>query len=140
MHDVESINLPKSLLKLIIEHAKKSAPYESVSILAGTVKEKKATVKEIFTPENIDHSTVTFSVDPLYLLDIYTDIDNKNLEVVGIFHTHPAPPYPSGTDKQFMSVNKCVWLISTTKTPDEPKGYLLLENGIIKNIEIIVTE
>ena len=137
---IDSISISKNHFKTIVDHAEKNAPYESVSILAGVVKDNKAVVKEVFTPENVDRSTVTFTVDPLHLLDIYTDIDSKNLEVVGIFHTHPAPPYPSGTDKLYMEVNRCVWLISTTSKPNEPKGYLFLENRKLKNIEIIFTD
>ena len=140
MIDIDSISISKDHLKTMVDHADKSSPYESVSILAGVVKDKEAEVMKVFTPENIDRSTVTFTVDPLQLLDIYTDIDSKNLEVVGIFHTHPAPPYPSGTDKLYMEVNRCVWLISTTSKPTEPKGYLYLENRKLKNIEIIFTD
>ena len=140
MIDVDSIVIPEELFEKMVIHAKNIAPYESVSIIAGTIKERQALAEKVFTPENIDKSTVSFTVDPLVLLDIYTKIDESDLEVVGIYHTHPALPYPSGTDKKFMEVNPSVWLISSTSEPNKPKGYLLREKGELKNIEVIFTD
>jgi len=131
MIDIDSIVIPEELFEKMVKHAKNTAPYESVSIIAGTIKDKQALAEKVFTPENIDKSTVSFTVDP---------IDEIDLEVVGIFHTHPAPPFPSGTDKKFMEVNPSVWLISSTSEPTKPKGYLLRENGKLKNVEIIFTD
>lgn len=140
MIDIDSIVIPEELFEKMVKHAKNTAPYESVSIIAGTIKDKQALAEKVFTPENVDKSTVSFTVDPLILLEIYTKIDEIDLEVVGIFHTHPAPPFPSGTDKKFMEVNPSVWLISSTSEPTKPKGYLLRENGKLKNVEIIFTD
>ena len=140
MIDIDSIVIPKELFEKMVKHAERTAPYESVSIIAGTIKDKQALAEKVFTPENIDKSTVSFTVDPLILLKIYTKIDESDMEVVGIFHTHPAPPFPSGTDKRFMEVNPSVWLISSTSEPTKPKGYLLRENGKLKNVEIIFTD
>ncbi len=140
MIDIDSIVIPEKLFEKMVKHAKNTAPYESVSIIAGTIKDKQALAEKVFTPENIDKSTVSFTVDPLILLEIYTKIDESDMEVVGIFHTHPAPPFPSGTDKRFMEVNPSVWLISSTSEPTKPKGYLLRENGKLKNVEIIFTD
>jgi len=140
MIDIASIVIPKELFEKMVKHAKNTAPNESVSIIAGTIKERQALAEEVFTPKNIDKSTVSFTVDPLVLLEIYTKIDESDLEVVGIYHTHPAPPYPSETDKKFMEVNPSVWLISSTSEPTKPKGYLLRENGELKNVEVIFTD
>ena len=140
MIDIDSIVIPEKLFERMVKHAEKAAPYESVSIIAGTIKDKQALAEKVFTPENIDKSTVSFTVDPLVLLDIYTKIDESDLEVVGIFHTHPAPPFPSGTDKRFMEVNPSVWLISSTSEPTKPNGYLLRENGKLKNVKVIFTD
>jgi proteasome lid subunit RPN8/RPN11 len=72
-------------------------------------------------------------------LDIYNDIEENNHRLIGIYHTHPAPPYPSRTDIQYMEVNFCVWLISSTKKPANPKGYLL-DNNSLKEITIKIID
>ena len=135
---IDKIILPKSLLTKLVKHAKKSSPNESVAMISGKIKGTVAYAEKVYTPENIDKSTTTFTVDPLTLLKIYTEIEEEGKELVAIYHTHPAPPKPSGTDKSYMEVNPCVWLISTTKKPEEPKGYQLEENDTIKEVEVTI--
>jgi len=136
--EVDKIILPKELLTQLVAHAKKSSPNESVSMISGTTKEGIAYAEKVYTPENIDQSTTTFTVDPLILLEIYTEIEEEGRLLVAIYHTHPALPQPSGTDRHYMEVNPCIWLISSTKKPEEPKGYLLEENGNLKEVEISI--
>jgi proteasome lid subunit RPN8/RPN11 len=135
---IETIILPKNLLKTLVKHAKKSSPNESVSMISGTIKGRIAYAEKVYTPENIDQSTTTFTVEPLALLKIYTEIEEEGKELVAIYHTHPAPPRPSRTDKYYMEVNPCVWLISTTKKPEEPRGYLLEAKGTIKEVDVTI--
>ena len=140
MQSVSKIILTMELFQVIIDHAEKTKPYESVSIIAGIIKDKIAYAKAIYTPENTDNSTISFTVDPLDLLKIYTDIEEKEMEVIGIYHTHPAPPKPSGTDLNYMEVNPYVWLISSTNSPDKPKGYLLSSEKTLQNIELEILD
>ena len=101
---VDKIILSKELLTKLVAHAKKSSPNESVSMISGSVKDGIAYAEKVYTPENIDQSTTTFTVDPLTLLKIYTEIEEDERILVAIYHTHPAPPQPSGTDKHYMEV------------------------------------
>jgi proteasome lid subunit RPN8/RPN11 len=135
---VDKIILPKELLAKLVAHAKKSSPNESVSMISGTIKDRVAFAEKVYTPENIDQSTTTFTVDPLTLLKIYTEIEEEGRILVAIYHTHPAPPQPSGTDRLYMEVNPCIWLISSTKKPEEPKGHILEENGNVKEIDVSI--
>ncbi|MGC9778216.1 MAG: M67 family metallopeptidase [Candidatus Heimdallarchaeota archaeon] len=138
MIDVETIVIPRRLFDILVNHAKESRPYESVSIIAGNVKDNIATAEFVYTPENIEKSTVTFTVDPIILLDIYTEVEKKGKYIIGIYHTHPAPPKPSATDIDFMQVNPYVWLISSTSNPENPKGYILENNNSLRKVEIMI--
>ena len=140
MIDVEAFSISKKLFATLVHHAMKVAPYESVAIIAGKVKGKKAIAKRVFTPENTDNSTVSFTVDPIILLTIYLEIEQREEQLIGIYHTHPASPYPSSTDRRYMEVNPCVWLISSTRNPAQPKGFLLQEDGRLKEVIINFTE
>ena len=43
---------------------------------------------------------------------MYRKCDELNLEVIGIFHSHPkGEAQPSNTDKKFMENNPYVWII-----------------------------
>ncbi len=136
MYQLETIILSETILATLVAHAKHSYPYESVALLAGRIEGTIAYATNTYLPENIEQSAVSFTVDPIVLFDIYTDIEKKHLELVAIYHTHPAPAKPSGMDLSYMEVNSCIWLISNTSTPDKPKGYLLLKDGSLKTISV----
>lgn len=136
MEKIKRIEIPEKLFKELVDHAIKSSPYESVSIISGRITKNIAIAEKVYTPENIDKSTISFTVEPITLLKIYTDIEKEKKIIIGIYHTHPAPPSPSGTDRKYMEVNPYVWLISSTSTPERPKGYFLTENDIIKEIAV----
>ncbi|NHJ31806.1 MAG: M67 family metallopeptidase [Asgard group archaeon] len=138
MENVDNIVVKEDLFQQLVEHAINCLPNESVSIIAGHIKDNIAYAELVYTPENIDKSTVTFTVDPLVLLDIYNSVEEKGKTVIGIFHTHPAPPSPSSIDKSYMEVNPYVWLISSTNDIENPSGFILKSNGELKEVEVSI--
>jgi proteasome lid subunit RPN8/RPN11 len=62
------------------------------------------------------------------LLDAYYQSEERGLQVIGIFHSHPAKPLPSSTDKEFMELNPVIWVIYST-TEDRFKAFVS-DNGI----------
>jgi len=138
MDNIEEIVIKQALFSELVAHAKNCLPNESVSIIAGEIKDNIAYAELVYTPENIDNSKVSFTVDPLVLLDIYNSVEEKGKIIIGIFHTHPAPPSPSSTDLNFMEVNPYVWLISSTKNIEQPSGFVLKNNGELKEVKVSI--
>ena len=69
-------------------------------------------VKDLFLTENTEKSPVNFTISNEQLIQGYQEAEEKKLEVIGIFHSHPnSEPYPSNTDKKFMKINPVVWVI-----------------------------
>ena len=94
--------------KFLEEHAKKEEPNESCALLFG----KKNVVSEIFLTENIEESPMSFAIGNEQLINAYSIAEEKKIEVVGIFHSHPnSEAFPSNTDKKFMQSNPIVWII-----------------------------
>ena len=108
-----SIALSSEQLETLAKMARDSLPSESCAFLLGKG-DAEITVVEILPMKNIDESAVSFSINPDDLLRAYDLAESKKLQVVGIFHSHPASPVPSGTDKKFMEINPVVWLIYST--------------------------
>lgn len=140
MDDVDKIIIKEKFFLQLVEHAKNCLPNESVSIIAGYIEDKIAYAELVYTPENIDKSIVTFTVDPLVLLDIYNAVEEKGKTVIGIFHTHPAPPQPSKTDMTYMEVNPYVWMISSTNNIENPSGFILKSDGELKEVEVSIIQ
>ena len=92
--------------------ANEALPNESCAFLIGSSSE--STVAEILFMKNIDSSPYSFSIEPSELIDAYNKAEEKGLDVIGIFHSHPGKPSPSATDMKYMEINPVIWLIYST--------------------------
>ncbi|NHK30720.1 MAG: M67 family metallopeptidase [Asgard group archaeon] len=136
MENIKRIIIPQHLFSQLITHAEATKPNEAVALIAGKTEDEIAFAEVVFTPENVDNSTATFTVDPLVLLKIYTEVERQDKQIIAIFHTHPAPPRPSSTDLSYMEVNPYIWLISSTTNPEQTKGYYLLSDRTLKEVDV----
>jgi len=112
------ISLAPTQIEQLARLARSSLPNESCAFLLG----KNDRVVEILAMQNADQSAISFSIEPQDVLRAYDVAESKKLQVIGIFHSHPARPAPSNTDKKFMEINPVVWLIYST-TEQEFKAY-----------------
>ncbi|HEU0046259.1 MAG TPA: M67 family metallopeptidase [Nitrososphaera sp.] len=113
------ISLAQTQIEQLTRLARSSLPNESCAFLLG----KNDRVVEILAMQNADQSAISFSIEPQDVLRAYDVAESKKLQVIGIFHSHPARPAPSNTDKKFMEINPVVWLIYST-TEQEFKAYV----------------
>jgi len=75
------------------------------------VKGTRVVVKRVVEMENVEQSASLFAIDPEREYQVLEAAAQDKLDLVGIFHSHPAPPYPSVRDLQFMEHNPCTWVI-----------------------------
>ena len=125
---MQKITISESQKKILSEHADNEKPNESCAILFGIIDGQKTIVKEIFLTKNIDESPINFTISNEQLIKCYKTAEEKKMEVVGIFHSHPnSEAYPSNTDKKFMYSNPVVWVIYSGIS-NEFKAYVLESN------------
>jgi len=106
--DLQKIILPQSIKKILIQHAENENPNESCAILYGD----NETISDVFLTKNIEESPVNFTISNEQLIEGYKVAEERKLQVIGIFHSHPnSEAYPSSTDKKFMHSNPVVWII-----------------------------
>ena len=121
----KKILLPKVFRQSLEQHANVQSPLEACAILFGTSNDKTWETTDIFLTENIDKSEVNFTISNKQLMEGYTIAEDKGLDIVGIFHSHPnSQPSPSNTDIKFMKGNPVPWIIYSGVTK-EMKAYLL---------------
>ena len=120
----------------LITHAIGQQPSESCAMLLGTKVDDIWNVKEIFLTQNIDNSQTNFTISPEELLNGYQLAEKMNLELVGVFHSHPnSDATPSSTDKKFMQNNPVPWIIFSGVN-NNLKAYLLDSDVIEMPIKI----
>ena len=87
--------LPLDCHELILKHVSSRLPEEACGLLAG----KNRQVELVIPVENKAHSAVMFKMDEKAQISAFEFIDKNEMEMIGIFHSHPTgPPYPSGKD------------------------------------------
>lgn len=101
-----------------------SYPAEACALLEGNFtkitneaseyRDEQANVVDIIHMRNADHSIYTFRIDSNELINAYQEISSRNMDLVGIFHSHSSKAYPSSTDRKYMELNPVVWLIYST--------------------------
>ncbi len=122
----------------LLNHAENYLPLESVALLFGVVKGSNVVVNTVELVDNSAESETTFLVDPVVQYNLLMASEEKNEDLVCIFHSHPAPPIPSSTDLRNMKLNPVVWLVASRLTGQwEYKAFLLNKNEEAEEIEII---
>jgi len=91
----ERLTLASNHWERMLRQATAEAPLECCGLLAG----KEEQVQRLFPMRNAAHSPVRFTLDPQEQFDIFNAMEERGLELLGIYHSHPnGPASPSRTD------------------------------------------
>ncbi|NIQ06389.1 MAG: M67 family metallopeptidase [Candidatus Korarchaeota archaeon] len=105
------LEIPREDLEKIISRAKQSEQ-EIIGVFLGrkTQRKRKVEVTEFLT--NVTQSRVRFEVDPEEFYTVIERAEAEELDLIGFFHSHPAPPRPSDIDLTYMKFwPNSYWLI-----------------------------
>jgi proteasome lid subunit RPN8/RPN11 len=103
--------LTEDQINSLISSTKEDLPNESCFLLLGDVVDDEYRVKLLKRMNNFAHSEYSFSMDPDELMKVYRWASNKQLNVIGVYHSHLEGSNPSATDLTFMRINPVIWLI-----------------------------
>ena len=140
---MDEILLNQKQVDALTQHSEKAGISESCAMLLGTHNDQQWNVKEVFLTRNAhNESETSFIISPEELLQGHQLAEKKQLELVGIFHSHPSTAAsPSNMDKKFMKVNGDIpWIIFSGLNTDL-KAFMLEENmEDMKEIKIKIME
>jgi len=116
---MKEVLIPEIMKDEMIRHARDELPYEACGIIAG-VAGKKAV--RFYPARNELQSETRYNIAPEDLYNIFMDLEEKGLDVWGIFHSHPATPaYPSATDLKQSYYPDAYYLILSFINPERPE-------------------
>ena len=127
---MDEILLNQKQVDALTQHSEKAGLSESCAMLLGSHNDQQWNVKEVFLTRNAHTDSGTnFIITPEELLQGYQLAEKKQLELVGVFHSHPnSAASPSNFDKKFMKVNGDVpWIIFSGINTDL-RAFILKEN------------
>lgn len=126
---MKRLALTRGQVEAMRAHVDTCLPLEACGLLAG----KAGRVQEVIPVPNQAQSTVRFRMGPVEQLQAFHWMDANGLELVGIFHSHPAgPDGPSPTDiaEAGYPVVNLIWSHGTSEW--SVKGYWIQEGRVME--------
>jgi proteasome lid subunit RPN8/RPN11 len=138
------LTITKTHLARILDHCLAGYPDEACGILGG----KDGRVEKVYPMTNSRPGPAYYEMDPEEQFRVMTDIRQKGLEMVGMFHSHPtAQAYPSSVDVEkaywpgtmLPNYPDAVYVIISLMDRAEPvaRGYTITE-GTVSEVHLVV--
>jgi proteasome lid subunit RPN8/RPN11 len=109
---LKKLLIPISLYTKMERQVIGDAPLEACGILGGTRSGEVLQAEWIYPARNQLRSPSQYQIDPVDQLQAFNDLEIKGLELVAIYHSHPAgPAYPSALDIERAYYPEAVQLI-----------------------------
>ena len=120
----------------MLAHAESQVPLEACGLLAG----KNNRVEKVLLVQNQAQSPVRFVMDPYEQLKAFDWIDSNGLDLLGIFHSHPAGPETvSVTDIAEAAYEVVHVICSKTGEQWNLRGFWI-ENGQVTEITLLLMD
>ena len=125
--------IPKYLIDEIKKQGEKGYPFEICGFLIGKIDFEKG-IREVFEVfqvenQNKERANDRFEIAPQDFLKVENYASNKNLEIVGVYHTHPDHPNrPSQTDLMFAQPDMSYIILSIKNGKAEDWKSWILDN------------
>jgi proteasome lid subunit RPN8/RPN11 len=85
---MQSIILTNKQWQFMRRHVDAESPLEACGLLGG----KNSRVEMVLEIQNQARSPARFVMDPQEQLDAFDQIESRGLDLIGIYHSHPAGP------------------------------------------------
>jgi len=132
---MQSLTLTKDQLQEMAAHVESHAPLEACGLLAG----KNSTVEKIFFVQNQAQSPVRYVMDPIEQLQAFEWIESNGMDLLGIFHSHPAgPEIVSPTDIAEAAYAVVYVILARADGGWRARGFWM-ENGEFREVRLNVT-
>ncbi|MHC4622667.1 MAG: M67 family metallopeptidase [Planctomycetota bacterium] len=121
--------IPPDILEHMLAWSRAHAPVEACGILAG----RNNKVERLYEMTNIDNSSHHFMMEPREQFAVVKDIRALGLEMLAIYHSHPAAPAkPSQEDIRLALTPDVAYVIVSLQKRGKPviKGFAFKNNTL----------
>lgn len=113
-----TLEIPRQIFSRIVDQAQAEAPAEACGILAG----QGQRAQQVYKMRNTDQSSDHFMMEPKEQFAVIKDIRANGLEMLAIYHSHPASPArPSAEDIRLALTPDVRYVIVSLDQPGEPE-------------------
>jgi proteasome lid subunit RPN8/RPN11 len=134
---IEMLQLNRLLLDEMIAYVHSRAPLEACGLLAG----KNNQAEKMIRVTNQAQSPVRFVMDPYEQLRAFDWMESNDLDLVAIFHSHPAgPETASPTDIAEATYAVVHIILSQTGNHHWKARGFWIEDGVAREVALKITE
>ncbi len=119
----------------MLDHVDQQVPLEACGLLAG----KNGRVEKVILVRNQAQSPVRFVMDPYAQLQAFDWIEAHGLDLLGIFHSHPAGPETASATDIAEAAYEVVHLIWSRKQNRWQVRGFWIENGHAVEVSLQIT-
>jgi [CysO sulfur-carrier protein]-S-L-cysteine hydrolase len=119
----------------IFEHCMAERPNEACGLLAG----RGERIHRVFPARNKEQSPVRYEIEPADLIRIFHEIEDDDLELVGIFHSHVyTQAYPSQTDIRLAYYPDALYVLVSLLNERQPllRAFTIVD-GQVNEVEVV---
>jgi [CysO sulfur-carrier protein]-S-L-cysteine hydrolase len=127
--------IPGDIMEHIMTQAEKDAPIEACGLLLGS----SGSVSRCLPMTNADKKEDHFTFDPEEQWAAYKLAEKEGLEIVGVYHSHPAhPAQPSPEDIRLAYDPKLLYVIVSLMGGERTVGGFYIEEGKVREEPLII--
>lgn len=132
------LQIPTAIFRQMIDQAQAEEPIEACGILAG----RDCKIEKLYTMTNADNSSTHFMMEPEQQFAVARDVRSAGLEMLAIYHSHPATPARlSDEDIRLALTPGVTYVVVSLQDAKNPaiKGFNI-ENGSVAEVPLEIVE
>ena len=133
------LTIPAAMVDAIVSHARADHPDEACGIIAGPAGSDTPT--RVIPMTNAERSPTFYRFDSLEQLKLYRELDERDEEVVVVYHSHTATEaYPSRTDIAYAGEPQAHYVLVSTREPatHEFRSYRIVD-GVVTEEDVEIS-
>lgn len=132
---ITTLELTAVLLQEMIAYVHRHAPLEACGLLAGTGSRAEKMIGVL----NQAQSEVRYVMDPYEQLRAFDWIESSGLDLVGIFHSHPAGPETASATDIAEAAYAVVHVILASQGDQWQAHGFWIEDGTAREVQLHIT-
>jgi len=135
------LKIPALLAQEMIEHCEQARPNEACGLLGG----RSGEVRGVLRMTNAAASPLRYSLDPKEQFAAYRALDEQELELAGVFHSHTrTEAYPSPTDVRLASEDVPYVIVSLADGTPAIRAFRIVkehwtdQTGEVQEIPVVI--
>jgi proteasome lid subunit RPN8/RPN11 len=137
-----SLEISRDFVEAILSQSRAEYPEEACGVILGLIGSGRAVrIKPMI---NAAHSPTFYEFDPMDLLALYREVDDRDEEIVVIYHSHTdTEAYPSRTDIAYAGEPSAHYVLVSTRAEIAPltefRSFRIID-GVVAEETVTITD